>query len=80
MSLSENPTTGYRWELEDIRGLEMVGDRFQSSGGSIGAAGNRIFQFRGIDVGKHELRLKNWRKWEGDSSVINRFSATIFVK
>ena len=80
VSLNENPTTGYRWELEKTSGLEIVSDQFQSTGDAIGADGIRVFQFRAISVGRSELHLKNWRKWEGDSSVINRFDVTIFIK
>lgn len=80
VSLNENPTTGYRWELEKTSGLEIVSDQFQLTGDAIGAEGVRVFQFRAISVGRHELHLKNWRNWEGNSSVIDRFDATIFVK
>jgi inhibitor of cysteine peptidase len=78
--LNENPTTGYRWELVNTKGLEVAGDRFESKGDAIGAAGIRVFQFRANSLGRQELQLKNWRKWESDSSVIDHFDATIFVK
>lgn len=80
VSLNENPTTGYRWEVENMSGLEIVSDLFQSTGNAIGAGGIRLFQFRASSVGRHELLLKNWRKWEDDRSVVNRFEVIIFAK
>lgn len=77
--LAENPTTGYRWTVETSSGLEPVGDRFEA-GGAIGGAGVRELQFRPAQAGTHELCLKNWREWEGDDSVVERFAARIIVK
>jgi predicted secreted protein len=78
--LQENPTTGYSWSVEAANGLEKVGDSFEAGGAAIGAAGVRVLQFRATRPGSHELRLKNWREWEGESSVANRFGAHIIVK
>jgi len=78
--LQENPTTGYRWAIESSGGLQLAGDEFQPGGGAVGAAGSRVFHFRASTSGTNNLRLRLWRDWEGDSSVINRFSATVNVK
>jgi len=78
--LDENPTTGYRWNVETSGGLEMVGDSFERIGDAIGAGGVRVFQFRASDTGSHELGIRKWRDWEGESSIIDRFYATILVK
>jgi predicted secreted protein len=80
LRLKENPTTGYLWSVEATNGLELVGDRFEEGGPAIGAAGARVFQFRTPRAGLHKLRLKNWREWEGETSVIDRFDANIIVK
>jgi inhibitor of cysteine peptidase len=77
--LNENPGTGYRWAVELARGFEELGSRFES-GGAVGAAGVRVFQFRAPRAGNYELRLKQWREWEGESSVTARFNATIVAK
>lgn len=77
--LQENPTTGYRWKVETTNELEQVGNHFEP-GGAIGAAGLRVFQFRTKGIGLYELHLKNWREWEGESSVINRFHVKIVVR
>ena len=78
--LKENPTTGYRWTVENAGGLELVDDRFEGGGGAIGAAGVRVLQFRSSSTGSHDLRLKNRQEWEGDSSIVERFNLTIAVK
>ena len=44
LRLLENPTTGYRWTIENGSGLEPVGDQIEP-GGMIGAAGVRVLQF-----------------------------------
>jgi inhibitor of cysteine peptidase len=76
--LVENPTTGYRWALEAGSGLEQVDDQ-NEPGGRVGEAGVRVLQFHTKSIGTHELRLKNWREREGESSVIARFNAWIVV-
>lgn len=78
--LDENPSTGYRWNVETAEGLEIVGDSFERTGDLIGAGGVRIFQFRPLKAGSHRLGIRKWRDWEGESSIINRFNVTIVVK
>jgi len=78
--LEENPTTGYRWEVETAEGLTLVSDSFEPGGLLPGAAGMRVFQFRVPDAGTHNLSIKNWREWKGDSSIISRYYVTIVVK
>lgn len=77
--LKENPTTGYRWMVEAANGLEQIGDHF-IAGGAVGAAGVREFQFRPTKVGPYELRIRNWREWEGESSVSDHFDVKVIVK
>ena len=77
--LVEKPTTMYRWAVEADIGLEQVGDQNEPDD-RIGGTGVRVLQFRGKSVGSHELRMKNWREWEGESSVIGRFNARIIVE
>jgi inhibitor of cysteine peptidase len=78
--LKENPTTGYRWSVETTNGLELVRDDFEAGGGAIGAAGVRVLEFRATHPALYRIRLKNWREWEGEDSVIDRFEANVVVK
>jgi predicted secreted protein len=69
--LKENAGTGFRWTVEDAGGLTPADhvDR----GGAPGAAGFREFRFRAGAPGGHRLVLRQWRDWEGESSIIGRF-------
>ena len=78
LRLNENPTTGYRWFQETSSGLEIVDDN-NEPGGAVGAGGVRVLRFRVKRGGSHELRMKNWREWEGEDSVIGRFTVKIRV-
>src|SRR5690349_4206950 len=73
--LKENPTTGYRWAVESLSGLELLEDNFER-GTAAGSPGVRVFQFRVPASGSHDLRLHSWREWQGNSSISERFSAT----
>jgi inhibitor of cysteine peptidase len=79
--LDENPTTGYRWQVDRIDGpLEPIGDSYQMSApGTIGGGGTHDFRFRATTPGPAHLTLKHLRSWEGDASITERFSATITV-
>ena len=78
--LKENPTTGYRWAVESAGGLSLIADNTAASGAAPGAAGVHEFQFRATSNGTFELRLKNSREWETDSSGIDRFNVTISAR
>jgi predicted secreted protein len=75
----ENPTTGYRWTVEADSGMEEIGNHFKA-GKAIGGEGIQEFQFRTGNPGSYELRMKKWREWEGEDSVIDRFTVKIIVK
>lgn len=79
LRLPENPTTGFRWQIERIEGsLELVTDTYYpSSDIQFGSGGIREFHFRRTAKGTARLGLKNLQAWEGDRSVTERFEATI---
>ncbi len=77
--LKENPTTGFQWAVGFAEGMELVMDRFDAGQG-MGATGIREFQFRATQAGSYQILLKHWRAWEGETSVIARFVATINVE
>lgn len=83
VALPENPTTGYRWAVDqsDDRLLTLRDSDYSlPMGGGIGGSGTRRFTFETSGTGTARLKLKLWREWEGDSSVSSRFSITIEVK
>ncbi len=83
IELEENLTTGYQWELvsvdEEIAGLHSS-EYSLPDHAKIGEGGRRILTFEARSVGSTEIHLKQYRPWEGDPSIIERFDVTLKVK
>jgi predicted secreted protein len=65
--LSENPTTGYRWQLVDWDRsiLDVTRDEFQPPGTSRhGAGGEHLWEFVARASGQSLLQLAYRRPWE----------------
>ena len=80
VSLAENRTTGYRWDLEalDESLLELVGDTFSlNSNPQIGSGGTRELRFRVKAPGRGAISLKYWQQWSGEGSVTERFALQV---
>src|SRR5271169_1380375 len=77
LQLSENPTTGYRWQMRsDVpAGLRILADSFEASGAATGAGGVRLWTIVADKPGKAALRLELKRGWENTST--RTFSVTI---
>ena len=73
--LSENATTGYRWAIDqnDESLVEVTGSAPLYNSDAIGSGGEIAFDFKAKKAGAAIVVLKNWRQWEGDSSVTDRF-------
>jgi len=60
VSLSENPTTGYRWQILENGSpvLKLANDTFQKSPSTgVGAGGTRVLEFHTETAGTATLRL-----------------------
>lgn len=83
VSLPENATTGYRWELDrwdrDLVGLVAEEPRYPS-GPLVGAGGQVDFRFQARKPGSGDIAIKEWRHWEGDASVIARYRLHVEVQ
>ena len=83
LSLSENPTTGYRWSLDSSCGdrLKTESDVYSPpdvQGGKLGASGEHVWIFRAEGRGTCDLTLRSARSWEkGTSGQALTFSITI---
>jgi inhibitor of cysteine peptidase len=80
--LKENPTTGYRWAIDqnDDTLLPLRSSNFSStSDAPVGAGGTRIFTFIAKQPGTVHLQLKLWRAWQGHSSIVERYDVTIQI-
>jgi inhibitor of cysteine peptidase len=82
VTLPENATTGYRWAIDryDEDAIEALSTEARYAAKAVGSGGEVTFSFRGKTIGTGEIALKNWRQWEGDSSVISRFRLRLNVK
>ena len=79
--LDETPTTGFRWELDVVDGpLEPTADEREiAADAPPGAGSTRVFRFRATERGSGQIALKNRRSWEGDASIVERFTVTVSV-
>jgi inhibitor of cysteine peptidase len=81
ITLPENATTGYAWTVESYdKALfnELPAEQHYPQG-LVGAGGEVVFIFQGKKTGSGDILLKQWRSWEGDSSIIGRFHIKIKV-
>lgn len=81
LRLPENPTTGFRWQLDRVPGtLELMDDSYQPDPDmQFGSGGVRTFRFRSLETGTGRAELKHWQEWEGDRSTTDRFTVEIQV-
>ena len=81
--LDENPATGYRWAVEkhqeEVIALEST-TYAAAPGAAMGGNGQRIMTFKVHKAGHVLLQLKRWRAWEGDTSIVERFTVTAHVQ
>ena len=63
---TENPTTGYRWELQSALdpALSLEDDSFARAGTAPGAGGLRSWRFRATRAGVFRLGLALKRSWQ----------------
>jgi inhibitor of cysteine peptidase len=80
--LPENPTTGYSWALDsiDAQRLEAGAPAYKGEGAGLGTGGVKTWKLVARAPGRTRLGLKRWRHWEGDTSIVERFSVTIDIK
>jgi len=81
--LPENPTTGYRWELDspDTSILKIQEDRYNSDSiMQAGAGGVHTFIFQGIAPGTTKVSIRLRRPWEGEDSAADLFSLTVVTE
>lgn len=83
VSLDENPTTGFQWALDggegDLVGLQ-ASEYIPANGSRVGGGGRRILTFKAQQAGMGQLQLKLWREWEGEPSIVERFTVTLQVR
>ena len=81
--IQENPTTGYRWAIDQNNAAVLPLDSSNyatTSGGGAGGGGVRTFTFTAKQPGTVHLQLKLWRSWQGNSSITDRYDVIINVQ
>lgn len=86
ISLDENPSTGFRWELEPGTDptLELLSSEYLAAPSArVGAGGRHLWTFKARKSGEVRLvltRRRPWEKGEKDDSGGEHFDVTIDVK
>jgi len=81
ISLAENPTTGYEWNITSTRGLQYVSDVFiPSDTGLVGAGGMHEWQYIAPESGTAEFSAIYWRPWEGVTGDETAFRMAFTIK
>ena len=82
VTVSENPTTGYRWKVEAVTGpLSVVSSDFDAApGGRPGQGGTRTVVVQADRRGTGELRISYERSWQAGSADSERRTLTVIVE
>lgn len=84
VSLPSNPTTGYRWAIQDSAGgvLHSLGPEVYSSsdnGQLLGSGGQSTWRFQAFAAGNGRLRLTYQQPWEPEAEPAQTFDCPITV-
>ena len=91
LTLNENASTGYRWNLDPLNPtlVELVSVQALANpsegGGSlglpppVGSPGQVVYCFKALRPGRTEITLTYLRSWEGDRSAIDRFRLNLQI-
>lgn len=79
--LSENPTTGYRWELE-LTGsaVSLAGSEYEPAGDAIGGGGERRFALTAHSAGVTTVRARLRRSWATDAAPLEERFLDVHVR
>jgi len=84
VSLPSNPTTGYRWSIQDSAGgvLRSLGPEVYTSsdnGQLLGSGGQSTWRFQVFAPGSARLRLTSQQPWEPEAEPAQVFDCPITV-
>ncbi|CAM2887320.1 MULTISPECIES: protease inhibitor I42 family protein [Pseudomonas] len=84
LTLPSNPTTGYRWAIQDSAGgvLRSLGPEVYSNpedAGVVGAAGQSTWRFQAFTAGSGRLRLTSQQPWAPEVNPVDTFDCAITV-
>ena len=84
LTLPSNPTTGYRWTIQDSAGgvLRSLSPEVYSNpedAGVVGAAGQSTWRFQAFTAGSGRLRLTSQQPWAPEVNPVDTFDCAITV-
>lgn len=82
VKLSENPTTGYTWEMTASSGLTLIGDEYQQTPGTeamVGAGGIHTFEYKATGSGQQKIDGIYKRSWEETTGSEDTYTLTLDV-
>ena len=82
LTLSENPTTGYLWQVakpQNILKVEEIyrQDVLKSQQAMVGVAGEKLFRFTALQPGEEWIHVKHARQWK--QKAIDEWSCRVRV-
>lgn len=79
ISLDENPTTGYGWNVTSTQGLTVLDSKYVKEGSAIGAGGVHVWKLEATSSGTDQFFAVYKRPWEPRSEADRTFRLTISV-
>ncbi|KKG05726.1 protease inhibitor I42 family protein [Methanosarcina mazei] len=82
LQLSENPSTGYSWELNVSEGLNILSDRYsqeEAPEGQVGVAGIHSWTIEAVSEGSRQVNGIYKRPWENTTGTEENFTLTVEV-
>lgn len=82
LTLPENPTTGYTWQLHTSPGIVIVNESYvpdDSTGRVVGSGGTRIWEMIAVQPGIQDISGIHARPWESSSENQTSFNLSLNV-
>ena len=80
--LNENSTTGYRWDFDNLdeKMVQVERASYERASEAVGSGGEATWSVKPQTSGTAKMRMKLWRQWEGEQSVVETFAFTLKVE
>ena len=83
IELKANPTTGYNWYMDqlDDQLFTIVESGYNSpiEKNKVGVGGVNYWVVKPLQKGTSQIRMKYYRPWEGDKSIVKTFNLKVDV-
>jgi inhibitor of cysteine peptidase len=80
ITLPENPSTGYAWDMTATSGLHLISDTFQRPTTKlIGTGGTHIWRYQVAGTGAQSVTARYHRPWVAASQTDKKFSLSVQV-